>query len=193
MEKQAIKDRLLALNFDTAVVDAFVDGLDDENCKRMKDADEAVAAFKDAVAKSAQIDPDATPKEPAPATDDGGVLDMEKVLDLIEQRVKESMPKSVELELPAIETALKEIRAEVDKITESLKEFGKADEERLKEMSENASEATRSRLNFRFASTPPPEKRKETPDVPIDGVVIKDADGKVFPTMTEMLTDQGGA
>lgn len=177
MERKVIKERLLALNFDQEVVEAFVGGLSDEDCERMKEA-EIEPAFKDAVAEAAKIVPPA-------AKTSTGIVDLDQVLAVIKEEIGKVMPKEVEIELPAIDAKLKELEDKVDGITGLLKELIQSDEERLKEMAQAVSPATAARLLFRQNTEPRPVTKETLAQS--DGTRVLGADGQVFETVTAHL------
>jgi hypothetical protein len=212
MSREEIKKRLVAANFKEEVVDAWLEGLSEDDLSRMKE-ETLVASFKEAVQSASKeeepfteskMDSEEGDEYPMVAMKGGMVTctkcgtkmriragqsdttkDIEIDFDPLIEAIKEAMPKfeGVEVEITGIEEQFKSIESKLEALTTEVKELNKTAEERAKEsLINDASQATLSRLRFRARTKEEVDERRKEQKQP---PVLTTGDGGEFGSLTE--------
>lgn len=196
MTRKEIRQRLLDAEFAPEVVDAYLDSLEEDDLKRMKE-DDVLNRFKEALAKAEVVDETENKEGGIKCPHcgrnfayDGGddrqkevEIDFAPVLTAIKEAV--TLPEEIEIDIPGLDDRLKEIVEKVDKLAAQMETLSKSEEDRLKELVDDASPATRTRLKWRFKSDPDETPKKEEDDVL--AAMIPGGDGQFYKSVSDMF------
>jgi len=110
---------------------------------------------------------------------------------LIDEKLKErdGMPPELEVELPGMEERFTAIESAIGELMTVVKEIAKSDDERLAEMNQDLSPASRTRLTFRFQK----EDKSDEPKIPDpSAMLIATPEGKTVGSLSEFIQGEGG-
>lgn len=217
MTREAIIARLTELGFAKEIVEPVVNELTDDQLVRAKE-DSLGDWFKELIETAKAADKEGEPKTVSVGKEglvscykcgarmrvhagqnkETGAVEielgeefMEALGALFDGKLKEiAMPSDIEVELPGVEERFAAIETAIGEIMTVVKEIAKSEEERLAERNKELSDASRSRLTFRFRETPPEEETPKLPDP--SAVAIPTLDGKVVAGLGEYMGVEGG-
>lgn len=111
---------------------------------------------------------------------------------LIEEKLKEStgMPSEIEVELPGVEERFTKLETVLGELMTVVKEIAKTDAEKLAEMNGGLSDASRTRLTFRFREDGGDDTPSTLPDP--SQMLIPTPEGGTVESLSEYVIPQGG-
>jgi len=216
MSREEIINRLVEAGFSKEIVDPIVEKLTDEQLERAKENPEAW--FKELIEDAQKQNKEGDMGQEVSPGDDGSVTCFkcgsrmrlklkempsgeieidEALLDALKEKVVEAiqdnmptMPEEIEVDLPGVDDRFKALEGTLSELMTIVKEIAKGDEARLAEANKDLSEATKTRLSYRFREKPQEQEQK-----PVDptAVAIPMEDGKIVGSMSEYMGLGGGA